>query len=713
MTKTKSTKRALIMSALALLACVSMLVGSTFAWFTDSVTSSGNKIQAGSLKIDLELLNTDGSWTSLKEVDTPIFNYDRWEPGYTDVKILKVENEGSLALKWVASFKTAAAEIGKLAEAIDVYVKPSATELAYSADRASLADWENVGSLDAFIENLSATTYGSLTPKGTAGDTAYLGIALKMREEAGNEYQEAFLNPFDIVILATQMTYEEDSFNNQYDKDAIYAEHYAGTAAGLQDAIDAAADGETIALTGNINLNELAASTFAMRAAVADPQLKVPAGKNVVLNLNGYTLTATSQNTDKNYDMIDVRGTLTVENGNIITKHIGDNMEWNNSTNVFNVTAGGVLNLENVIVKNLGGSDMAIGIHLNNWGKVTLNVNNSDIYAAYCGIRAFNSGYDMNTVNITNSNVASGNMAFWVHNYTATDFGSADKAASQQKLLNLNFVKDGAVVAEANNTFNGKIRFGFGGEGVIVINTGNQLATAGSTETLKAALAADKDVFLNDNISFTGVKQTPDRNGYVEVYGNPTGFAQYGGVLDGNGYELIDEQGDRAYVVVTHGGTIKNVTIETGARGIVTYAPTENVYIDGVIVNGPGYALNSTEYGAVDMFVTNSTVNGWTSLAGFKRVTFTNCKLGENTAKYWQSFGYGQDYDRLFRVYSATTFEACQFEQGYYLDMSAGGTATLIDCTVNGVEITADNYADYITIEVPGGKTLADVVTFG
>ncbi|MBR2615392.1 MAG: SipW-dependent-type signal peptide-containing protein, partial [Clostridia bacterium] len=55
MTKQKTTKRALLMSALALLLSVSMLVGSTFAWFTDSVTSAGNKIQAGTLKIDLEL----------------------------------------------------------------------------------------------------------------------------------------------------------------------------------------------------------------------------------------------------------------------------------------------------------------------------------------------------------------------------------------------------------------------------------------------------------------------------------------------------------------------------------------------------------------------------------------------------------------------------------------------------------------------------------
>ena len=44
MTKKRSTKRALLLSALSLLMCISMLIGSTFAWFTDSVTSGSNVI---------------------------------------------------------------------------------------------------------------------------------------------------------------------------------------------------------------------------------------------------------------------------------------------------------------------------------------------------------------------------------------------------------------------------------------------------------------------------------------------------------------------------------------------------------------------------------------------------------------------------------------------------------------------------------------------
>ena len=109
----------LIMNVIAIVVTSAILIGSTFAWFTDSVTSSGNKIQAGTLKVDLELLDKDGTWNSIKKDSNPIFDYDMWEPGYTDVKILKVENEGSLALQWKAKF-ILGKNLSELANAIEV-----------------------------------------------------------------------------------------------------------------------------------------------------------------------------------------------------------------------------------------------------------------------------------------------------------------------------------------------------------------------------------------------------------------------------------------------------------------------------------------------------------------------------------------------------------------------------------------------------------------
>lgn len=218
MTNAKNTKRALLSSLMALFLCLAMLLGATFAWFTDSVSSTGNKVVSGTLKVDLELLDKDTQvWNSIKESKAPIFDYDKWEPGYTDVKILKVENEGTLALKWKARF-ISQYQISELANVIDVYVCPSESELSYP-DNRELTGYTNVGTLAQFINTIEDTTYGVLD----AREAAYLGIALKMKETAGNEYQNMSLGgTFDIQILATQMTAEEDSFDNNYDNESEY-----------------------------------------------------------------------------------------------------------------------------------------------------------------------------------------------------------------------------------------------------------------------------------------------------------------------------------------------------------------------------------------------------------------------------------------------------------------------------------------------------------
>ena len=142
-----NTKRSLLTSSVALILCFVMLLGTTYAWFTDSVTSSGNKIQSGTLKLDLLVLKegTNNDWYSIKDESKPLFTYENWEPGYTDVSILKVKNTGNLALKWVAKLFSENA-LSDLAKVIDVYVLPGATE--YPTDRAALEGWNKVGTLD-------------------------------------------------------------------------------------------------------------------------------------------------------------------------------------------------------------------------------------------------------------------------------------------------------------------------------------------------------------------------------------------------------------------------------------------------------------------------------------------------------------------------------------------------------------------------------------
>ena len=304
--KRKTTKSALFASILALFLCVTMLLGTTFAWFTDSATSSANKIVSGTLVLDLELLDEENGWTSIKESNAPIFDYDKWEPGYTDVKILKVENEGTLALKWKAKF-VSSVELSELANVIDVYVCPSADELAYPSD---LSDYERAGTVAEFLNTIESTTTGVLL----AGEVAYLGIALQMQKEAGDEYQNKDLGgAFDIQILATQTAYEEDSFGSDYDADVNYVTDVS-TWSALFNAIE---NGDDVLLSSPLVVNDqvveyanqrYGAATFAL----GDDTLVVD--KNLVLDGGGITVYRTEEMVNKPLVMVASGYTLVLSN---------------------------------------------------------------------------------------------------------------------------------------------------------------------------------------------------------------------------------------------------------------------------------------------------------------------------------------------------------------------------------------------------------------
>ena len=236
MTKMYSTKKALFASALSLLLCFSMLLGTTFAWFTDSVTSEGNIIQTGNL--DVEMYWADGTkaipadengWTDAST--GAIFNYDKWEPGYVEVRHIKIANEGTLALKYQFNI-IANGDVSDLADVIDVYFVDPAVQVA---DRAALNGVAPVGTLTEVLAGMPGNASGELLAK----ESATITLALKMKETAGNEYQNKSIgSSFTIQLLATQLASEFDSFDDQYDKDADYVAS-VGTADELVTALKA------------------------------------------------------------------------------------------------------------------------------------------------------------------------------------------------------------------------------------------------------------------------------------------------------------------------------------------------------------------------------------------------------------------------------------------------------------------------------------------
>ena len=239
MTKTKSTKRALLLSALSLLMCVSMLIGSTYAWFTDSVTSGSNVIQSGNLDIDVQYTLDGETWKDLAGA-TDLFQKGLWEPGHTEVVALKIENKGSLALKYVANMNIFNEVVGKNKDGGDIVLSDI---LTVSTLTQQANDENGIGDITLMLaymgENSVAYETATSFKAGNVlkadqelhpGDAHYLFIKVDMAETVGNEANHDGVNvpsiEFGVNVLATQYTYENDSFGNQYDKEATYDESW-------------------------------------------------------------------------------------------------------------------------------------------------------------------------------------------------------------------------------------------------------------------------------------------------------------------------------------------------------------------------------------------------------------------------------------------------------------------------------------------------------
>lgn len=209
--KTTSTKRAFLLSVCSILLCLVMLVGTTFAWFTDTASTAVNTIQSGKLDVALEML-VNGEWVSAEgktlefikaQGNDPIL----WEPG-CEYKLpdLRIVNKGNLALKYKLTVNSVVGD-SKLLEAIDFTVKIG------NATPVALAGWDGV---------LLPRSDAELVTDLDVGETKPITISGHMKEEAGNEYQNKTLTGLGITVVATQYTYEFDSFNNTYDENAAY-----------------------------------------------------------------------------------------------------------------------------------------------------------------------------------------------------------------------------------------------------------------------------------------------------------------------------------------------------------------------------------------------------------------------------------------------------------------------------------------------------------
>ena len=219
MTDTRTTKRALLFSVIAMVLCFTMLLGTTFAWFTDSVTSSTNVIKSGNLDVTMDWLagTDDPTASNAAWIDAStgaIFDYDLWEPGYVEARHIKISNVGNLALKYRV-YIIANGAVSELADVIDVYYVDPSVQLDNRTDLDSAM--VKLGTLRDIIDNLgsdASTAAGNLA----AGESHTITLALKMQETAGNKYEDISIGTdFSVILMATQENAEIDSFDENYD----------------------------------------------------------------------------------------------------------------------------------------------------------------------------------------------------------------------------------------------------------------------------------------------------------------------------------------------------------------------------------------------------------------------------------------------------------------------------------------------------------------
>ena len=291
----KSKKSALLMSFTSLLICFAMLVGSTFAWFTDTATTGVNKIQAGNLDVKLEYKKSGTEIFAEADENTKVFDETaQWEPGHVEYVVLKVSNAGNLALKYKLGINIAK-EVGS------TNVHNNAFNLS---DHINFAVIDGDQSTLGRDELVAAATGKPIKDGYTSEDTPLypkvmsavdnqpsektVTLVVWMPKTVGNEanYKTDATAPsieLGINVVATQYTYEKDSFSNDYDANAEYDEKKVITvndATELAAAIKSAEGGETIRLGANIETSS-----------------KITINKEIGIDLAGFRLSGTAQYT--------------------------------------------------------------------------------------------------------------------------------------------------------------------------------------------------------------------------------------------------------------------------------------------------------------------------------------------------------------------------------------------------------------------------------
>lgn len=401
MNESTKTKKALRGSLLALFLCIVLLIGTTFAWFTDTASTGVNKIQSGTLKVGLEYKVGDqwqdatGEILTFKTADNRDAEDILWEPGCTyELPALRVVNKGNLALKYKIKINGIQGD-EKLNEVIDWTISDAA--------------------LDADHKLAAKATSDELVIKG------------HMRESAGNEYQDLAINGISITVYATQATEEFDSFNNTYDENAEYP------VAKYSDMKKVFADGGLITINDNITAD-------ATKTADSD---RVIVKKPTTLYLGATYTVPGSLEDSSNWAALYVAKDLTI------------NASSNGGINCLDKTDAGASYIGGPYVAHIAGDGITVTVNGGNYygGGTIFNVQqgtlivNDGFFKVAPDIKTKDYRY---TLNCIDENYKAGTANIIVKGGTYVNFDPSDNGAEGE---HTNFVAEGyKVVSEAHGS---------------------------------------------------------------------------------------------------------------------------------------------------------------------------------------------------------------------------------------------------------------------
>lgn len=729
MTKQKTTKRALLFSALSLLMCVSMLIGSTFAWFTDSVTSTGNKIVAGSLNIDMSVMDENGTYQSVKENSDAIFGYTLWEPGYTEWKNIKVSTTGNLALKYAMNIAIKG-ERSILADVIDVYYV--ASEIKKTDDR-SLDNFKHLGTISEILDSISGALINDTLIPDQNNTEDYATIVLKMQESAGNDYQGKTIGEFDIQLFATQLTYEKDSFDEFYDKssavftvpeaNALMVEGFDATLANCVDtkgilevpanytgtltiinstikSVQGAGDVNLVIL-GNVVVNAKGSGTTTLASTTVDGSAITANGK---LNISGKgNLTAIAA---------DVNGAFGIGGMNTTSISIKDiTIDYASGSYVYGIGSdtkyykdapeggaaigsnhnGATITLDNVTVTKAIGGSKAAGIGARYHVGVTINITDSTIAYVEGGVTAAGIGSSRvsgdatengTTITITNSTITAKGGVYGA----GIGSGYDTHCASKQPLCTIN-ITDSTI-----NATGGQYAAGVGSgyhNAALAGEIKNSIVTAVSGEKIYkktytpamdigfGVVDPDREGKQTDSyITYNGTRITLANAPAIAMNNEELDDALNAGeteILLNNGIFIIPDSAKNKTLTIIGSGETIIATQDDGSYEGCDYS------IEGSTVAFKNITINTdsttyTGYARLNATYENCTINGTYTLYGDS--TFTNCTFSVS----------GDVYNIWTWGAPNATFTGCTFNsdgKALLLYGTENTNLTLNNCTFN------------------------------